>query len=90
VQLKAVEELAVLILVQSQEGMKEKWFIPTKLATSLAVNLSDSQSRKEAEDFAVGEMNFRLYAYLTSRLLNEILHLFLRLEYQLPNQLLEE
>lgn len=89
-QLKAVEELAVLSLVQSQEGMKEKWFIPTKLATSLAANLSDSQSRKEAEDFAVGEMNFRLYAYLTSRLLNEILHLFSRLEYQLPNQLLEE
>ena len=89
-QLKAVEELAVLSLVQSQEGMKEKWFIPTKLATSLAGNLSDSQSQKEAEDFAVGEMNFRLYAYLTSRLLNEILHLFSRLEYQLPNQLLEE
>lgn len=84
-QLKAVEELAVLGLVRFQQGMKEKWFIPTKLATSLASNLSDSASRKAAEGFVVVETNFRVYAYSTSRLHSEILRLFSRLEYQLPN-----
>ncbi|XP_057864350.1 general transcription and DNA repair factor IIH subunit TFB2 isoform X2 [Cryptomeria japonica] len=84
-QQKAVEELAALGIVRVQQGMKERWFIPTKLATSLAANLSDSSSRKQAEGFVVVETNFRVYAYSTSRLHSEILRLFSRLEYQLPN-----
>eukprot|EP00252_Welwitschia_mirabilis_P000935 TRINITY_DN10920_c0_g1_i1.p1 TRINITY_DN10920_c0_g1~~TRINITY_DN10920_c0_g1_i1.p1 ORF type:complete len:459 (+),score=80.13 TRINITY_DN10920_c0_g1_i1:354-1730(+) len=80
IQLKAVEELAVLGL-----GMKERWFIPTKLATNLASSLSESSSRKTSEGFVVVETNFRVYAYSTSKLHAEILRLFTRLEYQLPN-----
>eukprot|EP01018_Ginkgo_biloba_P021117 Gb_25777 [translate_table: standard] len=84
-QQKAVEELAALGLVRLQQGMKERWFIPTKLATSLAANLSDSSSRKPLEGFVVVETNFRVYAYSSSKLHSEILRLFARLEYQLPN-----
>ncbi|KAK9267701.1 hypothetical protein L1049_010133 [Liquidambar formosana] len=64
-------------------GRKESWFIPTKLATNLSVSLSDSSSRKQG--FVVVETNFRLYAYSTSKLHCEILRLFSRIEYQLPN-----
>ncbi|KAF4363801.1 hypothetical protein F8388_000466, partial [Cannabis sativa] len=65
------------------EGRKDSWFIPTKLATNLSISLTDSSSRKQG--FVVVETNFRLYAYSTSKLHCEILRLFSRVEYQLPN-----
>ncbi|KAL4191725.1 hypothetical protein AMTRI_Chr07g82040 [Amborella trichopoda] len=83
VQQIAIKDLATLGLVKLQQGRKESWFIPTKLATNLSVSLSDSSSRKEG--FVVVETNFRLYAYSTSKLHCEILRLFCRIEYQLPN-----
>lgn len=83
VQSKAIKDLADLGVVKLQQGRKESWFIPTKLATNLSVSLSDSSSRKQG--FVVVETNFRLYAYSTSKLHSEILRLFSRIEYQLPN-----
>ncbi|MCL7026080.1 hypothetical protein MKW94_021520 [Papaver nudicaule] len=83
VQRSAVKDLADLGLIKLQQGRKESWFIPTKLATNLSVSLSDSSSRKEG--YVVVETNFRLYAYSTSKLHCEILRLFARIEYQLPN-----
>ncbi|XP_020113267.1 RNA polymerase II transcription factor B subunit 2 isoform X1 [Ananas comosus] len=83
VQRNAIKDLADLGLVKLQQGRKESWFIPTKLATNLSVSLTDSSSRKEG--FVVVETNFRMYAYSTSRLHSEILRLFSRIEYQLPN-----
>lgn len=83
VQRKAVKDLSDLGLVKLQQGRKESWFIPTKLATNLSVSSSDSASRKQG--FVVVETNFRLYAYSTSKLHCEILRLFARIEYQLPN-----
>lgn len=80
-----VNELAVLGLVQLQEGMKEKWFVPTKLAANLSASLSESGSVQPLEGFVVVETNFRVYAYTSSKLQTEILRLFVRLEYQLPN-----
>ncbi|XP_024951371.2 general transcription and DNA repair factor IIH subunit TFB2 isoform X2 [Citrus sinensis] len=65
------------------EGRKENWFIPTKLATNLSMSLTDSSARKEG--FIVVETNFRMYAYSTSKLHCEILRLFSKVEYQLPN-----
>ncbi|KAL3345334.1 hypothetical protein AABB24_024343 [Solanum stoloniferum] len=65
------------------KGRKESWFIPTKLATNLSISLADTTSRKQG--FIVIETNFRLYAYSTSKLHCEILRLFARVEYQLPN-----
>ncbi|KAI8567668.1 hypothetical protein RHMOL_Rhmol02G0139600 [Rhododendron molle] len=65
------------------EGRKESWFIPTKLATNLSISLSALSSRKQG--FVVVETNFRVYAYSSSKLLCEILRLFSRVEYQLPN-----
>ncbi|KHN10014.1 General transcription factor IIH subunit 4 [Glycine soja] len=65
------------------EGRKGSWFIPTKLATNLSMSLADSSSRKQG--FVVVETNFRVYAYSTSKLHCEILRLFSRVEYQLPN-----
>ncbi|GAY56313.1 hypothetical protein CUMW_170910 [Citrus unshiu] len=65
------------------EGRKESWFIPTKLATNLSMSLTDSSARKEG--FVVVETNFRMYAYSTSKLHCEILRLFSKIEYQLPN-----
>ncbi|OVA13234.1 Transcription factor TFIIH subunit p52/Tfb2 [Macleaya cordata] len=83
VQRSIIKDLADLGLVKLQQGRKESWFIPTKLATNLSVSLSDSSSRKQG--FVVVETNFRLYAYSTSKLHCEILRLFARIEYQLPN-----
>ncbi|KAL8103771.1 hypothetical protein AgCh_028100 [Apium graveolens] len=78
-----VKDLADLGLVKLQQGMKESWFIPTKLAINLSISLSDASSRKQG--YVVVETNFRLYAYTTSKLHCEILRLFARIEYQLPN-----
>lgn len=83
VQRNMIKDLADLGLVKLQQGRKESWFIPTKLATNLSVSLTDSSSRKQG--FVVVETNFRLYAYSTSKLHCEILRLFSRIEYQLPN-----
>ncbi|XP_028775559.1 general transcription and DNA repair factor IIH subunit TFB2 isoform X1 [Neltuma alba] len=78
-----IKDLADLGLVKLQQGRKESWFIPTKLATNLSVSLADSSSRKQG--FVVVETNFRVYAYSTSKLHCEILRLFSSVEYQLPN-----
>ncbi|KAG1359561.1 General transcription and DNA repair factor IIH subunit TFB2 [Cocos nucifera] len=51
VQKHAIKDLADLGLVKLQQGRKESWFIPTKLATNLSVSLSDSSSRKEIISF---------------------------------------
>ncbi|KAG9441031.1 hypothetical protein H6P81_016885 [Aristolochia fimbriata] len=83
VQTSAVKDLADLGLVKLQQGRKESWFIPTKLATNLSVSLSDTSARKQG--FVVIETNFRMYAYSSSKLHCEILRLFARVEYQLPN-----
>ncbi|KAL0542825.1 hypothetical protein IC582_017904 [Cucumis melo] len=79
----AIKDLADLGLVKLQQGRKESWFIPTKLATNLSMSLADSSSRKQG--FVVVETNFRMYAYSSSKLHCEILRLFSRIEYQLPN-----
>ncbi|KAL2627294.1 hypothetical protein AAZV13_07G164900 [Glycine max] len=78
-----INDLADLGLVKIQQGRKGSWFIPTKLATNLSMSLADSSSRKQG--FVVVETNFRVYAYSTSKLHCEILRLFSRVEYQLPN-----
>ncbi|XP_061349422.1 general transcription and DNA repair factor IIH subunit TFB2 isoform X2 [Gastrolobium bilobum] len=78
-----IKDLADLGLVKLQQGRKESWFIPTKLATNLSVSLSDLSSRKQG--FVVVETNFRVYAYSSSKLHCEILRLFSRIEYTLPN-----
>ncbi|KAE7995655.1 hypothetical protein FH972_000429 [Carpinus fangiana] len=83
IQKSLIKDLTDLGLVKLQQGRKESWFIPTKLATNLSVCLTDSSSRKQG--FVVVETNFRLYAYSTSKLHCEILRLFSRIEYQLPN-----
>ncbi|KAM0904077.1 hypothetical protein ACQ4PT_018244 [Festuca glaucescens] len=83
VQRIAIRDLAELGLVKLQQGRKDSWFIPTKLATNLSSSLSDSSASKEG--IVVVETNFRLYAYSASRLHCEILRLFSRVEYQLPN-----
>ncbi|XP_052182733.1 general transcription and DNA repair factor IIH subunit TFB2 isoform X2 [Diospyros lotus] len=83
IQKSVIKDLADLGLVKLQQGRKESWFIPTKLATNLSISLSDSSSRKQG--FIVVETNFRMYAYSSSKLHCEILRLFARVEYQLPN-----
>lgn len=83
VQKSIIKDLADLGLVKLQQGRKESWFIPTKLATNLSVSLSDASSRKQG--FVVVETNFRLYAYTSSKLHRKILELFSRIEYELPN-----
>jgi len=82
-QRNVIKDLADLGLVKLQQGRKESWFIPTKLATNLSISLSDLSSRKQG--FVVVETNFRVYAYSSSKLHCEILRLFSRVEYQLPN-----
>ncbi|KAJ4846570.1 RNA polymerase II transcription factor B 52 kDa subunit [Turnera subulata] len=78
-----IKDLADLGLVKLQQGRKESWFIPTKLATNLSVSLSDSSFRKQG--FVVVETNFRMYAYSTSKVHCAILRFFAKVEYQLPN-----
>ncbi|KAK6150421.1 hypothetical protein DH2020_015353 [Rehmannia glutinosa] len=91
IQRNIIKDLADLGLVKLQQGRKESWFIPTKLATNLSISLADTSSRKQG--YVVVETNFRTYAYSTSKLHCEILRLFSRyaisllhrIEYQLPN-----
>lgn len=83
IQRSIIKDLADLGLVKLQQGRKESWFIPTKLATNLSISLADTSSRKQG--FVVVETNFRMYAYSSSKLHCEILRLFARVEYQLPN-----
>ncbi|KAM7513081.1 hypothetical protein LguiB_011956 [Lonicera macranthoides] len=83
IQRSTIKDLADLGLVKLQQGRKESWFIPTKLSTNLSISLSDTSSRKVG--YVVVETNFRMYAYSTSKLHCEILRLFSRVEYQLPN-----
>ncbi|CAH1434200.1 unnamed protein product [Lactuca virosa] len=71
-----VKDLADLGFIKLQQGRKDSWFIPTKLATNLSISLSDAPSRKQG--FVVVETNFRVYAYSTSKLHCEILRLFVR------------
>ncbi|CBI25875.3 unnamed protein product, partial [Vitis vinifera] len=75
-QRNTIKDLVDLGLVKLQQGRKESWFIPTKLATNLSMSLSDTSSRKQG--FVVVETNFRLYAYSSSKLHCEILRLFSR------------
>ncbi|KAL5575425.1 hypothetical protein UlMin_017124 [Ulmus minor] len=82
-QRNTIKDLADLGLLKLQQGRKERWFIPTKLAANLSMSLTDSSTRKQG--FVVVETNFRMYAYSTSKLHVEILRLFSRIEYQLPN-----
>lgn len=82
---KVLEELSALGLVQLQKGMKESWYIPTKLASNLSASLSESSDWQPSEGFVVVETNFKVYAYTSSKLQTEILRCFSRLEYQLPN-----
>lgn len=83
IQKTIIKDLVDLGLVKLQQGRKESWFIPSKLATNLSISLADTTTRKQG--FVVVETNFRLYAYSTSKLHCEILRLFARVEYQLPN-----
>lgn len=83
VQKTIIMDLADLGLVKLQKGRNGSWFIPTKLATNLSISLSDVSSRKQG--FVVVETNFRMYAYSTSKLHCEILRLFAKIDYQLPN-----
>ncbi|KAL5999234.1 RNA polymerase II transcription factor B 52 kDa subunit [Asimina triloba] len=47
VQKSAIRDLTDLGLIKLQQGRKDGWFIPTKLATNLSVSLSDTSSRKQ-------------------------------------------
>lgn len=85
IQRNVIKDLADLGLVKLQQGRKESWFIPTKLATNLSISLSDSSTRKQG--FINVETNFKVYAYSDSRLHCEILRLFSRIEYVLPNMI---
>nr|KAJ0213419.1 hypothetical protein LSAT_V11C400177860 [Lactuca sativa] len=46
-----VKDLADLGLIKLQQGRKDSWFIPTKLATNLSISLSDASSRKQIISF---------------------------------------
>uniref|UniRef100_A0A7N1A428 RNA polymerase II transcription factor B subunit 2 n=1 Tax=Kalanchoe fedtschenkoi TaxID=63787 RepID=A0A7N1A428_KALFE len=83
IQLATIKDLADLGLVKLQQGRKESWFIPTKLATNLSISLTDTSSRKEG--FVVVETNFRMYAYSTSKLHCEMLRLFSRVSTSKPH-----
>ncbi|KAL2619942.1 hypothetical protein R1flu_000147 [Riccia fluitans] len=84
-QQNVIKELAALGVLQIQAGTKDRWFIPTKLATNLSASISEGSTAPSGEGCVIIETNFRVYAYTTSKLQAEILRLFVRLEYQLPN-----
>ncbi|CAI5469801.1 unnamed protein product [Closterium sp. Yama58-4] len=81
---EVVDEIAQLGFVLTQKGRHDQWFIPTHLAAALSSSLSESAT-SDSEGFIVVETNFRVYAYTQSKLQAEILSLFMRLEYRLPN-----
>ncbi|KZV53813.1 phytoene synthase, chloroplastic-like [Dorcoceras hygrometricum] len=46
-----IKDLVDLGLVKLQQGRKDSWFVPTKLATNLSISLADSTSRKQIVSF---------------------------------------
>ncbi|XP_073147261.1 general transcription and DNA repair factor IIH subunit TFB2-like isoform X2 [Henckelia pumila] len=76
IQRNIIKDFVDFGLVKLQQGRKDNWFVPTKLATNLSISLADSTSRKQG--FVVVETNFRMYAYSSSKLHCEILRLFSR------------
>ncbi|KAG5622601.1 hypothetical protein H5410_007819 [Solanum commersonii] len=46
-----IKDLSDLGLIKLQQGRKESWFIPTKLATNLSISLADTTSRKQIVSF---------------------------------------
>ncbi|KAF7151186.1 hypothetical protein RHSIM_Rhsim02G0128000 [Rhododendron simsii] len=57
----------------------------TDIQRNVIKDLADLGLVKLQQGFVVVETNFRVYAYSSSKLLCEILRLFSRVEYQLPN-----
>jgi hypothetical protein len=64
VQRNAIRDLAELGLVKLQQGRKDSWFIPTKLATNLSASLSDSSSNKEVSEHFISLL---LQLFMTSK-----------------------
>eukprot|EP00897_Mesotaenium_endlicherianum_P003507 jgi/Mesen1/3184/ME000184S02243 len=77
--------IGLLVGCSAWQGSRDRWFIPTRLAANLSASLSESQEWQPAEGFIVVETNYRVYAYTASKLQRQILRLFVRVEYQLPN-----
>ncbi|RYR18604.1 hypothetical protein Ahy_B03g063228 isoform B [Arachis hypogaea] len=69
-----IRDLADLGLVKLQQGRKESWFIPTKLATNLSVSLADSSSRKELINCDVYRVEYQLPNLIVGAITKESLY----------------
>ena len=83
-----VKDLTHLGLLYTFEAKKKWYYVPTLLSSGLSGGFAsdDGENRAvSAEGHVIVETNYRVYAYTTSLVEMEILRLFTRADYRLPN-----
>jgi len=83
-----VKDLTHLGLLYTFEAKKKWYYVPTLLSSGLSGGFAseDGENRSvSAEGHVIVETNYRVYAYTTSLVEMEILRLFTRADYRLPN-----
>lgn len=83
-----VKDLTHLGLLYTFEAKKKWYYVPTLLSSGLSGGFAseDGENRAvSAEGHIIVETNYRVYAYTTSLVEMEILRLFTRADYRLPN-----
>lgn len=80
---------ALGVLYENEDDEKDNdWYVPTVLSAGLS-SVSTTSSAKSAlariDGHIIVETNFRVYAYTHSELETEVLRLFTRPDYKLPN-----
>ncbi|XLR15669.1 hypothetical protein HN51_036646, partial [Arachis hypogaea] len=69
-----IRDLTNLGLVKLQQGMKESWFIPTKLATNFSMTLVDSSPKKEIINYDVYRVLYQLPKLIVRAITKESLY----------------
>ncbi|KAK3233904.1 hypothetical protein CYMTET_55819 [Cymbomonas tetramitiformis] len=82
---RVVADLAQLGILYLYQNGSRVWYYPTMLAGSLSGSLAGTPVSEEGQGYLLVETNYRVYAYTNSPLQIEILNLFARPDYQLPN-----
>jgi transcription initiation factor TFIIH subunit 4 len=80
-----VRDLTHLGLLYTFDVKKKWYYVPTLLSSGLSSGFSEGETKASAEGHIIVETNYRVYAYTSSLVEMEILRLFTRADYRLPN-----
>jgi transcription initiation factor TFIIH subunit 4 len=85
---KVASHLSALGILYDGDDQSEDWYVPTVLSaglSSVSTTLSAKSALARIDGHIIVETNFRVYAYTHSELETEVLRLFTRPDYKLPN-----